>query len=93
VDSAISVASTHRPDVVILDWVLQRGDGSEFLKWLRSRPETRDTSVIISTGLPPDALPSFDNDPNVRILPKVYQLDELNDALIDIQRGKEKVSS
>lgn len=88
VDSAISVASTHRPDVVILDWVLTRGSGEEFLNWLRSRPETKDASVIISTGLDPDSLPCFDHDPKVRVLPKVYPVGALNDALADIIKGR-----
>ena len=38
------------PDVVVLDLALPRLDGRDFRHELRSRPETRDTPVIIVTG-------------------------------------------
>lgn len=85
-DAGMLMAKTHPPDVVILDWVMPGQSGSEFLKWLRSRPETRTVPAIVSTGLSIEALPCFDHDPNLRTLQKPYTVDQLNKAIADIQR-------
>jgi CheY-like chemotaxis protein len=49
---ACAVAEADRPDLVLLDLLLPRRDGYAVLLFLRSRPETRDTTVLLLSGEP-----------------------------------------
>jgi CheY-like chemotaxis protein len=48
--SALEIARTFRPEIVLLDIGLPRMDGYEVAKRLREQPETRDTFLIALTG-------------------------------------------
>src|SRR5262249_25973601 len=47
---AVESLSTTRPDVIILDLMMPKMDGFEFLDELRSRPEWRDIPVVVITA-------------------------------------------
>jgi DNA-binding response OmpR family regulator len=51
VEEAISTATRHRVDAVILDLGLrQKQSGLDVLRWLRAHPDYADTPVVILTG-------------------------------------------
>lgn len=72
------------PDVVVLDLALPRLDGRDFRHELRSRPETRDTPVVIVTGTDASDLDQKDF---AAILRKPIDADALVKAVDDAVRG------
>ena len=48
--SGLDAADTHRPDVIILDWLLPDIDGPDVLKQLKQQAHTRQTPVMMLTG-------------------------------------------
>jgi CheY-like chemotaxis protein len=47
---AVEVLATARPDVIILDLMMPKMDGFEFLDELRARPDWQDIPVVIITA-------------------------------------------
>jgi len=47
---AVEVLATARPDVIILDLMMPKMDGFEFLDELRSRPDWQDIPVVVITA-------------------------------------------
>ena len=47
---AVEVLAAGRPDVIILDLMMPKMDGFEFLHELRSRPEWQDIPVVVVTA-------------------------------------------
>ena len=47
---AVEVLAAERPDVIILDLMMPKMDGFEFLHELRSRPEWQDIPVVVVTA-------------------------------------------
>lgn len=45
---------TRTPDAIVLDVMLPKLDGISILRWLRTRPETKQTPVLIVTALADD---------------------------------------
>ena len=61
-DDGLSAAKTHRPNLVILDWLVPGQSGIEVCRELRRNPETSDLPIIMLTakGLPNDKILAFD---------------------------------
>ena len=75
---AVRHVAAGPPDVVILDLRLPHFDAVEFLHYLRERPATRETPVIVSTGLPAEDIPdAVKADPCVRVLIKPWHVPRL----------------
>jgi CheY-like chemotaxis protein len=51
-ESSLEIARRERPDIVILDMMMPRGNGLEVLNALRQEPELADTPVIVLTAQP-----------------------------------------
>ena len=49
-ESGIAAAIEHRPDAVLCDLMMPRGNGWHVCTALRQHPETRDTKIIIISG-------------------------------------------
>ena len=50
-EAAIKKAKETKPDIVLLDLVLPKADGWEFLKEIKAIPELKDTKIIILSNL------------------------------------------
>lgn len=48
---ALQMAHAERPDLIILDWKMPAGKGSDVLKDLKKAPETKHIPVIVATGI------------------------------------------
>ncbi len=48
--TAHELARKHRPDLVVLDWMMPGMTGIELTRLLRSEPETRSTPIILLTA-------------------------------------------
>lgn len=49
-ESGIAAALEHRPDLILCDLVMPRGNGFHVCSTLRQRPETRDTKFVMLSG-------------------------------------------
>ncbi|MSO75479.1 MAG: phosphate regulon transcriptional regulatory protein PhoB [Alphaproteobacteria bacterium] len=49
-DEALLMVAEHRPDLILLDWMLPRTSGIEVCRRLRRQAETRDLPVIMLTA-------------------------------------------
>ena len=49
-EDAIAMASEHKPDVILLDWMMPDMDGKTTLRMLKSNPDTQKIPVIIMTA-------------------------------------------
>jgi len=49
VDSAMNWIANSTPDLVITDYKLPGADGLHFIEWLRSRPKSRQTPILMIT--------------------------------------------
>ena len=52
--SAYATAVSEKPDVILLDLKMPVMDGFEVLKRLRGNPSTKETPVVLMTGVPPE---------------------------------------
>jgi len=50
-DEAISMAASFKPDLILLDLILPKKSGFEFLEALRADPEIRNIPVIVLSNL------------------------------------------
>jgi DNA-binding response OmpR family regulator len=84
VEEAITAASDHRVDAVILDLGLRhRQSGLDVLRWLRSNPDYAETPVLILTGraaIPTEQQAVIDVH-HARVLKKPLRHSELIDHL------------
>ena len=81
--SAIEVASTHRPEVIIADWMLRDfHDGLDLLYALRQAGI--DCPVIMMSGYPSDQLRLDANESGVfRFLTKPFEPEEMIQAIYE----------
>lgn len=49
VNSAMSWIDNNAPDLVVTDYKLPGADGLQFIEWLRSRPKSRQTPILMIT--------------------------------------------
>jgi two-component system, OmpR family, phosphate regulon response regulator PhoB len=49
-EAALEAIADHKPDLVILDWMLPHVSGLEICRQLRRKPETRDLPIIMLTA-------------------------------------------
>lgn len=49
-EKGISLAKSHRPDLILLDWMLPGMDGLEVCQRLRRNPSTQETKIILLTA-------------------------------------------
>lgn len=49
-EAALEAISDHKPDLLILDWMLPHVSGLEICRQLRRRPETRELPIIMLTA-------------------------------------------
>ena len=49
-EAALEAISDHKPDLLILDWMLPHVSGLEICRQLRRKPETRDLPIIMLTA-------------------------------------------
>jgi len=54
-EKALKVLDEHKPDAIILDIILPKLNGWEFLKKVKANSETKDIPVIIISNLSDDA--------------------------------------
>lgn len=85
VEEGKALAELHPPDAAVLD-LLVPGGGVSFLRWLRSRPESKATPVVIVTGLPHEQVADLDGLEPVDLLIKPADPDELLAAIEGMQR-------
>ncbi|HAN78238.1 MAG TPA: hypothetical protein DCQ31_10945, partial [Bacteroidales bacterium] len=45
------VAEKFLPDIIIVDWEMPELNGIDTIKYLKSKPETQDIPIIMSTGI------------------------------------------
>jgi CheY-like chemotaxis protein len=92
-NDAIGLAKSRRPDLIILDVLMQDVDGPEVKRKLKEDPETKDIPLIFLTGM----FPKREDDQDGRIVAghvlfeKPYDILELVFAIEQLLR--EKVSS
>lgn len=78
---ACKIAEVHRPAAVILDMMLVNGTGREMIRWLRTREETRDTLIVVATGLSPEQVADLEGQPHLVVLHKPYHVETLLEEL------------
>jgi two-component system, OmpR family, phosphate regulon response regulator PhoB len=49
-EAALEAIADHKPDLLILDWMLPHVSGLEICRQLRRKPETRDLAIIMLTA-------------------------------------------
>lgn len=76
--AALALVSHTRPDVILLDALMEGMDGREFLDEQRRRPELADIPVIVITGLPPQLVGSMGA---AAILSKPFHIEDLLGAI------------
>ena len=55
IDETKTAANEMKPDLVIVDIILQGDDGFSVIKWLRSQPDYQKTPIIVLSNLGQDA--------------------------------------
>jgi CheY-like chemotaxis protein len=78
VEALAWLAEGNRPRVVVLDLVMPRMGGEEFLKQLRAMPATRDLPVVLMTGASPSEGRALAAD---ALLVKPFELSDLLSAI------------
>lgn len=76
--AALAMADRIRPDVILLDALMEGMDGREFLVEQRRRPDMARIPVIVITGLPPQLLGSFGA---AAVLAKPFHVEDLLAAI------------
>lgn len=84
---AVAAMRAHRPDVVLLDYVMPRVDGASLVKSLRESESTRDIAIVMISGLPEEMVRPVCEGYDV-YLPKPVQPDELLRALDESVRRR-----
>lgn len=47
----IDIAKKMHPDLIITDWFMLQMNGLEFIKKIKSNPETKDILIMVATGV------------------------------------------
>jgi len=78
-------ARKHRPEVIVLDIMLQNENGWEAAEALKKNDETRHIPIIVASGAgsPFNGLPFIDPTLIAKYIRKPYNIDELVAALRD----------
>jgi len=77
---AVAAMRAHKPQVVILDYVMPRVDGAGLVKTLRQSDATSDIAIVMMSGLPEDMVKPVCEGYDV-YLPKPVEIDTLLAAL------------
>jgi CheY-like chemotaxis protein len=77
---AVAAMRAHKPQVVILDYVMPRVDGAGLVKTLRQSDATSDIAIVMMSGLPEDMVRPVCEGYDV-YLPKPVDIDTLMAAL------------
>ncbi len=78
--SALTLAKTHQPDLIISDVVMDSGSGFMLWEWLRDDPQTAAIPLILITGLAEHA-GAWESDPEVEYLAKPFGVLQLLSAV------------
>ena len=54
-EEGVRLAALHKPDLILLDLDMPGRDGLDVCRAVREQPDTRETTIWILTGLPPEA--------------------------------------
>jgi DNA-binding response OmpR family regulator len=76
--AALAMAHRTRPDVILLDALMEGMDGREFLDEQRRRPEMAGIPVVVITGLPPQLVVSLGA---AVVLAKPFHIEDLLGAI------------
>jgi DNA-binding response OmpR family regulator len=82
---ALECARFHRPDLMIVDWVMPDGEGGALLARLKGYASTRDIPVLAISALADGALRAQLAGAD-RFLAKPFDIDELLDAVNHVLR-------
>lgn len=77
---AVAAMRAHKPQVVLLDYVMPRVDGAGLVKTLRKSAATSDIAIVMISGLPEDMVKPVCEGYDV-YLPKPVNIDTLLAAL------------
>ncbi len=74
----LRLALTHRPQLIVLDLVLEDGHSMRVLRTLKESPETWDLPVVVVSGyLSPEVEEGIESFGDVPVLRKPWELQEL----------------
>ncbi len=76
--AALAMADQTRPDVILLDALMEGMDGREFLDEQKRRPDMARIPVIVITGLPPQLVGSLGA---AAVLAKPFHVEDLLSAI------------
>ncbi|GJQ50068.1 hypothetical protein KsCSTR_02850 [Candidatus Kuenenia stuttgartiensis] len=79
---ALEMIETEKPDLIILDLLLDKLPGDEFLKQLKSSPPYKDIPVIVASSFSPHSNKTiFEIDPDVSYLEKPFTQERLMEVI------------
>jgi CheY-like chemotaxis protein len=77
---AVAAMRAHRPEVIVLDYVMPRVDGATLVRTLRESASTSDIAIVMMSGLPEEMVRPVCSGYDV-YLPKPVQVDALLQAV------------
>lgn len=81
----LSLAASHTPDLILLDFRLPQMDGARFIEILRADELTKKTPVIVMSAASPTWVASrLNSDPLVRIVEKPFDFASLDQMIEEV---------
>ena len=81
----LSVAASHPPDLILLDFRLPTMDGARFIEILRADELTKKTPVIVMSAASPTWVASrLESDPLVQIIEKPFDFASLDKMIEEV---------
>lgn len=81
-EEALAVCEEERPDLILLDIVMEETNGIEFLEEIREKEGGEDYRVIVITALAEDAVKEKADELGVaRFIEKPFEMEDIRDAI------------
>jgi len=79
---ALDMIKTEKPDLIILDLLLDKLPGDEFLRQIKSNPHYKDIPVIVASSFSPHSNKTvFEIDPDLAYLEKPFTQERLMEVI------------